>query len=283
MRIRPKTGAELAKMRESGRIVGEILAEMARLIRPGVTALELDDWAEAHTRKRGAKPSFKGYHGFPKSLCISVNEEVVHGIPGPRALQEGDIVTIDCGALLDGWHGDAARTFAVGKVDAESAELMRVCEGSLQAGIEQMRPGQRLADVSRAVEQFVKRESAFTVVRQYVGHGIGRALHEEPQVPNYFEPGFPFGDPVESGTCPHRADGEWGPRRAGARDPWIVVTADGRSRHYEHTVAVTGRGPQIRIYAQTGRSEAAEDVEGTKASEVERKWRKKRRSGFLRR
>ena len=116
MRIRPKTGTELAKMRESGRIVGEILAEMARMIRPGVTALELDDWAEAHTRKRGAKPSFKGYHGFPKSLCISVNEEVVHGIPGPRALQEGDIVTIDCGALLDGWHGDAARTFAVGKV-----------------------------------------------------------------------------------------------------------------------------------------------------------------------
>jgi methionyl aminopeptidase len=249
VRIRPKTGAELAKMRESGRIVGEILAEMARLIRPGVTALELDDWAEAHTRKRGAKPSFKGYHGFPKSLCISVNEEVVHGIPGPRALQEGDIVTIDCGALLDGWHGDAARTFAVGKVDAESAVLMRVCEGSLRAGIEQMRPGQRLADVSRAVEQFVKRESAFSVVRQYVGHGIGRALHEESQVPNYFEPGFPFGDLVlEPGHVfaiePMVNAGSHDVRVLD--DMWTVVTADGRrSAHYEHTVAVTASGPEI--------------------------------------
>ena len=238
MRIRPKTGAELAKMRESGRIVGEILAEMARRIRPGITALELDEWAEAHTRRRGAKPSFKGYHGFPKSLCISVNEEVVHGIPGPRALQAGDIVTIDCGALLEGWHGDAARTFAVGEVDAESRELMRVCEGSLQAGIEQMRPGKRLADVSRAVEQFVKRESPFSVVRQYVGHGIGRALHEEPQVPNYFEPGHVFAiEPmVNAGSHDVRV----------LEDLWTVVTADGRrSAHYEHTVAVTTTGPEI--------------------------------------
>jgi methionyl aminopeptidase len=249
VRIRPKTKSELAKMRESGRIVGEILDEMARRIRPGVTPLELDEFAEAHTRKRGAKPSFKGYHGFPKSLCISVNEEVVHGIPGKRPLAEGDLVTVDCGACLEGWHGDAARTYAVGTVDSESKELMRVCEGSLRAGIEKMRPQQRLGDVSRAVEEFVKKESGFSVVRQYVGHGIGRALHEEPQVPNYYEPGFPFGDLVlEPGHVfaiePMVNAGGHDVRVL--EDLWTVVTADGRrSAHFEHTVAVTEEGPAI--------------------------------------
>jgi len=249
VRIRPKTTSELAKMREAGRIVGEILAEMERLIRPGAVAIELDSFAEAHIRKRGAKPSFKGYHGFPASLCISFNEEVVHGIPARRVLQDGDIVTIDCGAILDGWHGDAARTYAVGRVDAESLELMRVCAASLDAAIAQVRPQNRLADVSRAVEEHVKRESSFSVVRQYVGHGIGRALHEEPQVPNYYEPGFPFGDLVlEPGHVfaiePMVNAGSHDVRVL--EDLWTVVTADGRrSAHYEHTVAVTADGPQL--------------------------------------
>ena len=249
MRIRPKTKGELAKMRESGRIVGEVLAEMARMIRPGVTPAELDVFAEEHIRKRGATPSFKGYHGFPKSLCVSVNEEVVHGIPGKRPLREGDLVTVDCGACLDGWHGDAARTYPVGAVDAESKELLRVCDGALHAGIAQCKPRQRLGDVSRDVEAFVKRESSFSVVRQYVGHGIGRALHEEPQVPNYFEPGFPFGDLVlEPGHVfaiePMVNVGTHDVRVL--EDLWTVVTADGRrSAHFEHTVAVTEDGPQV--------------------------------------
>ena len=248
-RIRPKSTAELAKMRESGRIVGEILAAMAEMIRPGVTPIELDDFAEAHIRRRGATPSFKGYHGFPKSLCISVNEEVVHGIPGRQPFRDGDVVTIDCGANLDGWHGDAARTFCVGKVDAESLELLRVCEGALMAGVSEMKPRRKLGDVSKAVEAFVKRESSFSVVRQYVGHGIGRALHEEPQVPNYYEPGFPHSDlvlepghifaiepMVNAGTHEVRV----------LDDLWTVVTADGRrSAHFEHTVAVTEAGPEV--------------------------------------
>jgi methionyl aminopeptidase len=236
-------------MRESGRIVGEVLERITGLIRPGVTTLELDRFAEELIRGLGAAPSFKGYHGFPRSLCVSVNEEVVHGIPGRRSLREGDLVTIDCGALLEGWHGDAARTFAVGEIDAESRELLRVCQGALETAIEQMRPRRRLGDVSRAVEEFVKRQSSFSVVRQYVGHGIGRALHEEPQVPNYFEPGFPFADlvlepghvfaiepMVNAGTHEVRV----------LDDLWTVVTADGRrSAHFEHTVAVTEDGPQV--------------------------------------
>jgi methionyl aminopeptidase len=248
-RIRPKSPAELAKMREAGRIVGEVLAAVAERIKPGATALELDDFAETHIRRRGAVPSFKGYHGFPRSLCISINEEVVHGIPGRRALRDGDLVTIDCGANLDGWHGDAARTFSVGRVDAESLELMRVCEGALMAGVAEMRPRRRLADVSKAVEGYVKRESSFSVVRQYVGHGIGRALHEEPQVPNYFEPGFPFGELVlEPGHVfaiePMVNAGTHDVRQL--EDLWTVVTADGRrSAHFEHTVAVTEDGPQL--------------------------------------
>lgn len=248
-RIRPKSGADLAKMREAGRIVGEVLEAVARMIRPGITALEIDEFAESHIRGRGARPSFKGYHGYPKSVCISVNEEVVHGIPGPRAFAAGDIVTIDCGAILEGWHGDAARTYAVGDVDAESAELMRVCEGALLAGIGAMRARGTLGGVSKAVEDFVRRESRFSIVRQYVGHGIGRALHEEPQVPNYFEPGFPYAELVLE---PGHVFAIEPMVNAGGHDVrvlddlWTVVTADGRrSAHYEHTVAVTEQGPQL--------------------------------------
>ena len=248
-RIRPKTKSDLARMREAGRIVGEVLVKIEPMIKPGATPIELDDFAEAWIRKRGATPSFKGYHGFPKSLCVSVNEEVVHGIPGRRALREGDIVTIDCGALLEGWHGDAARTFPVGEIDAESKELLRVCEGALQSAIDGMKPRKKLGDVSRAVEQFVKRESKFSVVRQYVGHGIGRALHEEPQVPNYYEPGFPFGDLVLE---PGHVFAVEPMVNAGTQDVrvlddlWTVVTADGRrSAHFEHTIAVTESGSEV--------------------------------------
>lgn len=246
-RIRPKSAAEIAKMRESGRIVGEVLDRIAALIRPGVALIELDAFAERHIRSRGAVPSFKGYHGYPRSLCVSVNDEVVHGIPGNRVLNEGDLVTVDCGALLDGWHGDAARTWAVGTVDAESDRLLRVCEESLNAGIAMCRPRRRLGDVSRAIEDHVRRVSTFTVVRNYVGHGIGRQLHEEPQVPNYYDPNLPHADlvlepghvfaiepMVNAGSCETRV----------LDDLWTVVTADGRrSAHFEHTVAVTEDGP----------------------------------------
>lgn len=249
VRIRPKSKSDVVKMRESGRIVGDVLAKVAPLIKPGAIPLDLDAFAEDLIRKNGAQPSFKGYHGFPRSLCISVNEEVVHGIPGKRPLREGDIVTVDCGALKEGWHGDAARTYAVGAIDAESKELLRVCEGSLQAAIAQLQPRRKLGDVSRAVEEFVKKESGFSVVRQYVGHGIGRSLHEEPQVPNYHEAGFPFSDlvlepghvfavepMVNAGTHEVRV----------LDDLWTVVTADGRrSAHFEHTIAVTEDGPQV--------------------------------------
>lgn len=240
-----KSAAELDTMREAGRITAAALRVVAAAVRPGVTTAELDALAEEAIRAAGARPAFKGYHGFPGTLCTSVDSQVVHGIPGPRVLKEGQIVSVDCGAIVDGYYGDSAMTFPVGAVSDEAKALMRVTRESLEAGIARCIPGMRLYDVSAAV-QAVAEAAGFGVVREYVGHGIGRAMHEDPQVPNYGKAGT--GPTLKSGMVlaiepminAGRADVK------SLDDGWTVVTADGSlSAHFEHTVAVTEDGPRV--------------------------------------
>ncbi len=240
-----KSSDEIARMRKPNRIVAELLDYLEGLIRPGISTKELDTRAETFIVKRGGRPAFKGYHGFPATICASVNEEVVHGIPGKRRLKEGDIVGIDLGVILDGFYGDAAKTFAVGKIDRQAQRLMKVTEESLYKGIEQAVPGNRLYDISHAVQTHAER-AGFSVVRDFVGHGIGRELHEEPQVPNYGPPHQ--GPKLEAGMTiaiePMINEGTWQVKVL--KDGWTVVTADGkRSAHFEHTIAITENGPEI--------------------------------------
>jgi len=240
-----KTPAELESMRKAGRVVAQVLAEVAREIKPGITTDHLDHKAEQMCGQLGAQPAFKGYRGYPYSLCCSVNEQVVHGFPGQRALQEGDILSMDFGAILDGFYGDAATTVAVGQVKPQAQALMEATQAALQAGIEMMRPGLRLGDVSAAVQK-VAESAGFSVVRQFVGHGIGRALHEDPQVPNYGSPGR--GVKLEPGLVlaiePMVNAGGFEVKILD--DGWTAVTVDGKlSAHFEHTVAVTSDGPWI--------------------------------------
>ncbi len=240
-----KSDDEVARMRKPNRIVAELLDYLGGLVRPGVTTKELDTKAEEFIRKRGGKPAFKGYHGFPATICASVNEEVVHGIPGSRRLKEGDIIGIDLGVVMDGFYGDAAKTFAVGKIDSEAKRLMEVTEASLYKGISQAVAGNRLYDISHAVQQHVE-AAGFSVVREFVGHGIGRQLHEDPQVPNYGPPHQ--GPELEEGMAlaiePMVNEGTWQVKVL--QDGWTVVTADGkRSAHFEHTIVITGNGPEI--------------------------------------
>jgi methionyl aminopeptidase len=232
-------------MREAGRITARVLREVGDAIAPSVTTGELDELAETIVREEGAKAAFKGYRGFPASICASPNSEVVHGIPGPRRLVEGDIISIDFGAIVDGYYGDSAMTFPVGEIAEETARLLDTTRRSLEAGIGQCRPGMRLYDISHAVQTVVEREG-FSVVKEYVGHGIGANMHEEPQVPNFgpagkgptLKPGMVFA--IE----PMVNVGEAGVRSLD--DGWTVVTADGSlSAHFEHTVAVTETGPEI--------------------------------------
>ena len=236
---------EIDKIRESARIVAEALALAGSLARPGVSTREIDRQVEELIRGAGGVPSFLGYHGFPASTCISVNEQVVHGIPGDRILRNGDIVGIDVGVYKNEYHGDAARTFPVGTVDAEAVRLLRVAEEALDRGIAAIRPGLRLGVISHAVQSWVE-ENGFSVVRDLVGHGIGRKLHEDPQVPNF--------GPAETGPVlragadlaiePMVNQGTWEVRTLD--DQWTVVTKDGRlSAHFEHTVAITPDGPLI--------------------------------------
>lgn len=236
---------EIDKIRESARIVAEALELAGSLARPGVTTREIDRQIEELIRGAGGVPSFLGYHGFPAATCISVNEQVVHGIPGDRVLRDGDIVGIDVGVYKNEYHGDAARTFAVGTVDAEAARLLRVAEEALDRGIAAIRPGGRLGAISHAVQSWVEK-NGFSVVRDLVGHGIGRKLHEDPQVPNF--------GPAETGPVlragavlaiePMVNQGTWEVRTMD--DQWTVVTKDGRlSAHFEHTVAITPDGPLI--------------------------------------
>jgi len=232
-------------VRAAAQVVARALREMGRAVRPGITTAELDRIAEQVIRDHGARPAFKGYRGFPASICPSVNEEVVHGIPGPRALAEGDIIGIDVGAELNGWYGDAARTFAVGDVSDEARRLMRVTEEALERGIRQARAGNRVGDISHAVQSHVE-EQGFSVVRDLVGHGIGRQMHEEPAVPNFGPPGK--GPRLLAGQVLAiepmvNAGGHAVTTRP---DGWTVVTRDGRwSAHFEHTVAVGRDGPEI--------------------------------------
>ncbi len=241
-----RSTAELEKMREAGRLVGEVLTELTARVAPGVTTAELDELAERRIRKAGAIPAFKGYHGYPATICASINEEVIHGIPsGRRILNEGDVISIDVGASLDGYYGDSAVTLAVGQVSEQAATLLRVTEESLYKAIERVRPGRRISDIGHVVQQHVE-AYGFSVVREFVGHGIGQRMHEEPQVPNYGEPGR--GPRLAEGMVlaiePMVNAGK--PAVKVLADGWTAVTRDGSlSAHFEHTVAVTADGPWI--------------------------------------
>lgn len=232
-------------MREAGRITAVALRVVASAVRPGVTTAELDRVAEEAIRAAGARPAFKGYHGFPATLCTSVNDQVVHGIPAARVLREGEILSVDCGAVVDGYFGDSAMTFAVGEVSEEARRLIDITRESLAAGIARCVPGMRLYDISAAVQTVAER-AGFSVVREYVGHGIGRAMHEDPQVPNYGKAGT--GVTLKAGMV-LAIEPMINAGRADVRsldDGWTVVTADGSmSAHFEHTVAITEDGPRV--------------------------------------
>ena len=241
-----RSTAELQRMREAGRLVGEVLTELAALVAPGITTADLDDVAEKRIRRAGATPAFKGYHGYPATICASVNEEVIHGIPsGRRVLSEGDVISIDVGASLDGYYGDSAITLPVGQVSEEAATLLRVTEESLYKAIARVKVGGRVSDLGHAVQQHVE-AYGFSVVREFVGHGIGQRMHEDPQVPNYGEAGrgprltegmvLAIEPMVNVGT----------PAVKVLADGWTAVTRDSSlSAHFEHTVAVTADGPWI--------------------------------------
>ncbi len=245
MGIRLKSPREITQMRGAGRVVAAVLEEVGKKVRPGITTAELDDIAVSEVKKRGAEASFKGYRGFPASICTSVNEEVVHGIPGSRVLQEGEIIALDFGALMNGFHGDAAVTVGVGKISTEAQKIIDATQGALQAGIAAARVGARLGDVSAAIQSYAEARG-FSVVREYVGHGIGRELHEDPQVPNFGVTGE--GPALQNGMTmalePMLNAGGW--RTSVAEDKWTVVTADGRlSAHFEHTIVIDENGPGI--------------------------------------
>jgi methionyl aminopeptidase len=248
-----KSRPEVALMREAGRIVARVHEAMAEMVRPGVTTAALNERAEQIIRKAGATPTFLGYphngrNDFPASICASINEELVHGIPSlKRWLEPGDIISIDVGATYKGWVGDSAWTYAVGEVDGESKALMEATEGSLWAGIAQARAGNFLADISKAVETHVT-QRGFHVVREYTGHGVGQRMHEEPNVLNYVPAGVGKGPKLKAGMTfalePMVGVGTW--RTKVMSDGWLVVMADGkRAAHFEHTIAVTDGEPEI--------------------------------------
>ena len=243
--IYKKSREEIEAMRRGGGILADTLNRLEDAVRPGITTAQLDAIAEESIRGAGAKPSFKGYRGFPASICTSPNDVIVHGIPDGTVLEEGDIISLDVGVLFGGFHVDSAWTFPVGQVDPSAAELLKVTEASLDAAIEQVRPGNRLGDVGHAVEQ-VAESAGFSIVRIYAGHGVGRALHEEPWIPNYGPPGrrevlspgmtLAIEPMVNAGSAESRV----------LEDDWTVVTEDGRlSAHFEHTVAVTPEGHEV--------------------------------------
>jgi methionyl aminopeptidase len=246
-----KSRAEIERMRRAGRVVAEVLALVEGELKPGVSTAHLDRIAEAHIRASGAVPSFKGYPGinprvpFPGSLCISIDDEIVHGIPGERTIREGQIVSIDAGAIVDGWHGDAARTFYVGEPPAKVRDLIDTTRAAMMAGIAAAVPGNHLDDISAAVED-VAAPHGLGIIRQFVGHGIGTEMHEEPQVPNYRT--GRKGRRIEPGLClaiePMFTLG--GHETRILDDDWTVVTRDGSlAAHFEHSIAVTEDGPEI--------------------------------------
>jgi methionyl aminopeptidase len=240
-----KSAAEIAKMERASRIVAEVLAAVKERLRPGMETRELDELAEELCRKHKVEPAFKGYRGYPASLCIAINEEVVHGIPGSRQLKSGDIVSLDFGVRCNGFYGDAAFTAAVGEVSPQAQLLLKATEESLYAGIDKLRVGGRLSDISHATQTTVERYG-FAVIRQFVGHGIGRSLHEDPQIPNFGPPGR--GPVLKAGMTlaiePMVSAGSWQVKILA--DGWTAVTQDGSlSAHFEHTVALTETGVLI--------------------------------------
>jgi len=240
-----KSDAEIEAMARAGRVVVETIGLIGEAIAPGVATAELDELAEEHIRSQGGEPTFKGYRGFPASICASPNDMVVHGIPGAYRLAEGDVLSVDVGVTLDGLVADSAHTFGVGEIDAEAQRLLDVGQAALMAGIEQARPGNHVGDVSAAVQQATE-SAGFSVVRSLVGHGVGRSMHEEPQVPNFGEPGR--GPKLAPGTTiaiePMITVGS--SEVFVADDGWSIHTRDGSlASHFEHTVAVTEAGPRI--------------------------------------
>jgi methionyl aminopeptidase len=240
-----KSPAEIERMRAANVLVADVLAELAASVAPGVTTRDLDSVAERLVRERGAEPAFKGYRGYPATLCASVNEQVVHGIPSDRALSEGDILSLDMGVKLNGFYSDSAVTVAVGRIGEDVQRLLQVTQEALERGIRQVRVGGRISDIGHAVQQHVE-SHGFSVVREFVGHGIGAALHEEPQIANYGEPGR--GPRMAEGMVlaiePMVNMGR--PAVKVLADGWTAVTRDGSlSAHFEHTVAVTRNGPLI--------------------------------------
>ena len=232
-------------MRIAGRIVAEVLHVLKNSVQPGMKTKELDVIAEREIKRLGAKASFKGYYGYPASVCVSVNEEIVHGIPGDKIIKNGDIVSMDFGSIYDGFQGDAALTVGVGDISPKAAELMRVTEGALAAGISAARDGARLGDIGAAVQEYAE-SRGFSVVREYTGHGIGREMHEDPLIPNFGTRGT--GIELKKGMTlaiePMVNIGDW--RTKPGKDGWVVYTADGSlSAHFEHTIAITDGEPEV--------------------------------------
>lgn len=247
-----KNAADIQKMQAAGRVVEGTLALMGRLAKPGVSTLELDLAAEEYIRSQGATPSFLHYNGYPKSICTSVNEQVVHGIPGHYRLKEGDIIGVDVGAKLDGFHGDAARTFLIGQVDPAVEELVRVTRECFFEGLKFARPGYRISDISRAVQAHAEAHG-YGVVRELIGHGIGRDMHEPPDVPNFVGGGFGRGVRLTPGmTIAVEPMINLGGREVLQKsDGWTVVTRDGKpSAHYENTIAITEDEPLLLTFSQ---------------------------------
>jgi methionyl aminopeptidase len=246
-----KAPAEIDRMARAGAVVADTLALIGERARPGITTQELDELADEYIRSRGGVPTFKGYRGYPASICTSPNDMVVHGIPGLYALGEGDVLSVDVGVTLDGFVADSAYTFPIGEVSSEAERLLEGCQAALAAGIEQCRIGNRLSDISHAIQR-VTEEHGYSVVRSLVGHGVGRSMHEEPQIPNFGEPGrgpllsegmtFAIEPMINAG----------GAEVVLHDDEWSISTSDqSLSAHFEHTVAITGEGPRILTAART--------------------------------
>ena len=263
--IEIKTPEQFARMREAGLVVAHTLRVLAEAVRPGVSTADLDAIAEREIRAAGAVPSFLGYYGYPATICTSVNEEIVHGIPSEnRRLKPGDIISIDCGAILGGWHGDAAISVGVAEIDEADEALLGACEAALWRGIAQAVPGHRLSDISHAVEEAVRGSGEYGLIREYTGHGIGTAMHMEPAVPNYGPPGH--GPRLRAGMAlaiePMITRG--GERTEELSDGWTVITADGsRAAHFEHTVAITPDGPWVLTAAEGEQTDFAERAGAT--------------------
>ena len=244
-----KSEREIATIRQAGRVVAKVLEMLKAKVRPGIRTKELDIIAASELERLGAKPSFKGYRGFPANLCVSVNDEIVHGIPGERVLAEGDIVSLDLGAIVNGFQGDAAITVSVGEISPEAKELMAATEGALNAGIRAAHAEARLGDISAAIQHYAE-SRGYSVVREYTGHGIGREMHEEPQIPNFGLPGT--GPVLKKGMTfalePMLNAGDW--RTRVDSDHWTVRTADGSlSAHFEHTIAITDGEAEVLTIA----------------------------------